>query len=316
MARYDLAVERVELLGHWNNTTFAVWGRREGRAGRFMLRVSRPAFQTRPELESECALLDHMRRSGGLVPEPLAAADGPRVVSATASGVPQARDCTLFGWLPGRFLYKGFKAAHAERAGVFLAWLHGVAAAFSPPLDFGRKRWDAAAFFGAAAGIDAAGVRPFLRRGDRELLARLQRRLRRLEERWAQDPVCWGLIHGDPHPGNLLFGAKGAVGAIDFDECGWGFYAYDLAVCLAELRGRPDRPSLERALLAGYSRRHPLPDSMRAALPTLVAARLWGMAVWTAGVADHPGNRASAPRLVRATLDELPRWLDGAGRAE
>ncbi len=44
-------------------------------------------------------------------------------------------------------------------------------------------------------------------------------------------PDTFGLIHADLHQENYLFHG-GMARAIDFDDCGWGFYLYDLAVTL------------------------------------------------------------------------------------
>jgi Ser/Thr protein kinase RdoA (MazF antagonist) len=311
LEQYDLKVERVTLAGHWNNTTFQVRAiSPDGRRRRCLLRLSRPLFQDRRALEAEFALLDHLRRHlGPVVPHPLASRSGALVVQAGAPSIAQQRDCSLFDWLEGRFIRHHLRPVHLTATGAFLARLHQCLADFKKPPNFARKRWDRAAFFGAAKGIDADGVQRFIGRDDIKLLTQLRQRLQDIEQRWNNDPQFFGLIHADPHHGNLLF-AGGQLKAIDFDECGWGYFAYDLAVILAELRRHPDWEALRCALLDGYRRQRPLDTAEEKALPALVAARLWGMAVWTAGVSDHPGNRALAPGLVRNTLAELPRWLN------
>jgi len=50
----------------------------------------------------------------------------------------------------------------------------------------------------------------------------------------AEETGAFGLIHGDLHHENFLF-HRGEARAIDFDDCGWGFHLYDLAVTLSEL---------------------------------------------------------------------------------
>jgi hypothetical protein len=54
----------------------------------------------------------------------------------------------------------------------------------------------------------------------------------------AAEPGAAGLIHGDLHQANYLCDGWD-VRAIDFDDCGWGFRLYDVAVTLSELAGRP-----------------------------------------------------------------------------
>src|SRR4029450_890805 len=64
----------------------------------------------------------------------------------------------------------------------------------------------------------------------------------------ANDGGVHGLIHGDLHHKNVLF-HRGEARAIDFDDCGWGFHLYDLAVTLSELEDRPRYGELRDALL-------------------------------------------------------------------
>ena len=45
----------------------------------------------------------------------------------------------------------------------------------------------------------------------------------------------------------------------DFDSCGFGHYAYDLAVTVKELDRLPRREELTAALLDGYRSVHPAP---------------------------------------------------------
>ena len=67
-----------------------------------------------------------------------------------------------------------------------------------------------------------------------------------------------GLIHGDLHQENYLF-ERGTARAIDFDDCGWGFFLYDVAVTLSEIEGRPRYAELRDALLDEYAGRRSLP---------------------------------------------------------
>ena len=69
-----------------------------------------------------------------------------------------------------------------------------------------------------------------------------------------------GLIHADLHYENFLF-HDGVARAIDFDDCGWGFYLYDVAVTLWELeedasttRGYATRSLLSTGTTAGCHR--------------------------------------------------------------
>lgn len=301
LAQYGLAGAPLRPLKHWNNTTFAV----QAGPRRLVLRLNRPGFQEAAAIRSELQWLQALRAAGLRVSEPVPALDGQLVVRAGAPGVPEPRDCALFAWLPGRFLDRRLGVAQVEAVGRFAAQLH--AAAFTPPPGFGRKTWDLATLLGGDPGIDREAIRALLKPGEGRVIAAVCASLEKAFTDLGRGPQTWGLIHADLHPGNLLF-AGGEVGAIDFDDCGWGVYLYDLAVALAELRPHPEYPRLRPALLRGYRQGRDLPAALEDHLDTFIAGRLLGLAIWTAGVADHPQNRARAPQVVAATLAQLQHF--------
>jgi Ser/Thr protein kinase RdoA (MazF antagonist) len=104
----------------------------------------------------------------------------------------------------------------------------------------------------------------------------------------------FGLVHGDLHFFNVLFGG-GEARAIDFDDAGWGHYVGDLAAPLEALEGRPDYPALRAALLAGYRSVRPLPAAQEAHLPAFLAVRRLVLLGWLLDNRAHPGFRAWAP---------------------
>jgi Ser/Thr protein kinase RdoA (MazF antagonist) len=302
LAEYGLAGARLRPLAHWNNATFAVqFGTR-----RLVLRLNRPGFQDRTAIRSELQWLRALAAAGLRVPEPVSAPDGRLVVRAGAAGVPEPRDCALFAWLPGRFLDRSLGAAHLEAVGRFAAQLHSTP--FAPPPGFARKRWDLRTLMGGDPGIDQEAIKSYLRPGEGRVIAAVRARLEKTFGELGEGKEAWGLIHADLHPGNLLF-RGGAVGAIDFDDCGWGCCLYDLAVILSGLRGRPRFPELRGALLRGYCQVRGLPAAHERHLETFMAGRLLGLAIWMAGVPDHPENRRRAPGVVAATLEQLRAFV-------
>lgn len=82
----------------------------------------------------------------------------------------------------------------------------------------------------------------------------------------------YGIIHGDLHPGNMHFQGN-QVTLFDFDHCGYGWRAYDLAPF-------SDAPStLQKAFLQGYESLRPLSEDERECLPVFAKLRM----LWDAG---------------------------------
>ena len=122
-------------------------------------------------------------------------------------------------------------------------------------------------------------------------------------------PEVVGLIHADLHLDNALF-VREEVGLIDFDDCGFGYRLYDIAVALWELRGRDDYESFRAALVAGYTEHRPLPPDQLAHLDAFIAAREVAFALWFAGTAEvNPAFRDQLEGELAGTADSLDMLL-------
>jgi Ser/Thr protein kinase RdoA (MazF antagonist) len=100
-------------------------------------------------------------------------------------------------------------------------------------------------------------------------------------------PDVFGLIHADLHQENYLF-HQGRVRAIDFDDCGWGHFVYDLAVTLGELQHLPDSDALRAGLLRGYRAVRPLPPEHERYVEVFAGLRVLKLTLWFLEQRGHP----------------------------
>ena len=163
-----------------------------------------------------------------------------------------------------------------------------------------RIRWDWETFFGDTmvyGGINAADVWNLLPGDLRRRFDRVASRMKRVMTQLGDGPGKVGLIHADLHLGNALF-CRDDVMVIDFDDCGFGYWLYDIAVSLWELRHRNDYEQLRAALLEGYAQQRPPPSGDLAYLDDFIAARDVAFGLW------FTGNGQVNPAF-RADLDEV-----------
>jgi Ser/Thr protein kinase RdoA (MazF antagonist) len=305
LAAYDIGEARLTPLAHADNTTFRV-DTADGQ--RYVLRIHRSTRKTPEVVRSELLWLKALEQEADLaVPVPVATRAGDLLTISSAPAVPEPRMCVLLRWLPGQFVDKTLTPSHLERVGVFMARLQDSAARFKPPDGFVRGRLDN--LYGKPRAIGEAVARRSAENPDDEADAlrlvaevcpaedvryveRFLGRLRAVQRTIGLGPDMFGLIHGDLHQENYLF-HRGQVRAIDFDDCGYGHYLYDLAVTLVNVRFRPTTPQLRAALLAGYRSIRPLSAEHEQYLDIFMALRDLQIMIWAIEMRDHPAFRAT-----------------------
>ncbi len=118
---------------------------------------------------------------------------------------------------------------------------------------------------------------------------------------YASTPIQ--IIHGDLHGWNLMW-HEGELSIFDFDDCGFGIPAQDLAIALYYL----DTPEQEAALLQGYESISQLPTYSKGQMSSLLLQRrllLLNYLYETKNV-EH---KAMRPAYREKTMDRVARFL-------
>jgi Ser/Thr protein kinase RdoA (MazF antagonist) len=294
-----------------------------------MLRIHYPR-KTGEAVRSEMMWLAALRRETELVvPEPIPTRDGNLLTVTGVTEIPEPRICALFRWIDGRFLDLKLTPSHLERVGAFMASLQLHGAHFRPPDSFVRGRLDnltEKARHAAGHGTSEA----FLRRQidhpademdairlvteicspeDGARVAMLIRTLRDVQRAVGQKPETFGLIHGDLHQGNYFF-HQGQVRAIDFDDCGYGYYLYDIAVTLSEVNWRDNTPELRKSFLKGYRSIRNLSSEHEGYLDTFITFRDLQLIIWKIEMRNHPAFRQGWSSSVKEMLQDAKNFVE------
>lgn len=190
-----------------------------------------------------------------------------------------SRQMVLFTYAPGREAY--LEEGYAVRYGRSVAEIHNATDDFHSI--YQRFCLD----LGFLLDRPLAHIQPLLthRPADWQYLLNLAARMRQRIEALASAGLEWGFCHGDTLGSNAFLDGDTII-HFDFDDCGFGWRAYDLATYLWICIRTASETGLPwwDAFLQGYRERRPIVDLDLAAVPLFVALReFWVVGQQTRG---------------------------------
>ncbi len=307
VAKHHLTPATIAPIAFVNNATFQVVSAAQQR---YALRIYRPHQSSASAIRSELRWLEALGAETALhVPHPVTPPSDDALDALLRVKLPESSDAlygVLFDWLEGENIPTAqHTPALAEQIGAAIGQLHAHSRTFSYTANYPRRKLTADQFVDWRL-IEHNTPDLFLPAQQR-ILAEVAAQVKAVFETFS--PTDYGLIHTDIIAKNIVVHAD-TISLIDFESCGWGYYAYDLAPLLLDYRSEPHYPALREALLAGYRQIQPL-DLGDAGIDVLIAARHTLSCLWLAQHLDNPELQAQAPALVAQRLDEVEQLLRG-----
>jgi Ser/Thr protein kinase RdoA (MazF antagonist) len=297
----------LTLLNVSENATYAVDDPATG--VRTVLRVHRRGYHDRGRIESELAWLDALRTEAGIrTPRVVADRAGRRLLDLHEPGHPEPRHAVMFEWLPGTEPPGEHLVGSFEELGEITARMHAHVLSWRPPAGFDRFAWDYDGAFGETARWgrwqDGIAVGP----AERAVLDRLDATLRQRLAGFGAGADRYGLIHADLRLANLLVDGERTY-VIDFDDCGTGWFMYDLGAALSFIEDDPRVPALVDSWLHGYRRARPLPAADEAEIPTFVLMRRLLLVAWIGSHAGTDLARSMGAEFTRGSCALAEQYL-------
>ncbi len=306
----------VELVKYRENAVFSVTS---GEGARYALRVHRPGYRSDAQIRSEMQWMAALADVGVRTPEVVPTRSGDVLTRSRAEGVPEARQCDLFSWIDGAQLGRledgvegdARKVADAYRTlGRLAATVHEHGASWPRPGGFARPDWDADALVGDQPVYGRFEELACLEPAQETVLVRARERVRERLAAFGRASDRWGLLHGDFLPENVLVGA-GAPRLIDFDDCGDGWYVFELATGLFPLVVQGKVAFVCGAYVEGYRSLRELPDAQLELLPDMLMARALSYLGWPVGRPEMEEAQQMAPLLAAVVTGLATRYLAG-----
>jgi Ser/Thr protein kinase RdoA (MazF antagonist) len=254
---------------------------------RYLLRVLSTNYWE--AVQGEMTWLAALSHEAGLpVPQPVPTLEGELLTRITTPGMPKGRIVSLMRWVDGRRITTDLRPRHFRAWGQMVARLHAFAAGWHPPEGFERFIWDWEGLLGG-----------------RDFDCSVSQEARVVMEGLGKGPDAYGMIHGDLYPENVLFKDGQAV-AIDFEDCGFGHWLWDIALPLCLQPWTEEWTWQRDAFLEGYTRVCMLPESQLQHLELFMAAQYATLVLWaSAFIRGDPARQAEH----EAWRDENGIWL-------
>ena len=313
LRNWDILPQKMRWLGRGSNVVF----RLTAANAEYVLRLHPPGKADAARLRFELEWLTSIRRDTNLLaPYPVVAlVDGREKLSIELrhDSLPRSSvvHAALFEYIEGESkIACDLSADDVYRIGEYLGALHSQAQ-FKSPEDFDGHRLDWAGLFGDDSPYASPSESAMERADPGGILDQVAQQLRAPLSKLASKRGAMGLIHADLLAKNILFRAE-SIAALDFEYCGWGFYLYDLAPLLWQLKGEraADYHMLEDAMWRGYTSVRRVDEGDRALLENFIAARQIASVRWLLSNMDNPTVRAAAPALIAGRCEELKVFLE------
>jgi Ser/Thr protein kinase RdoA (MazF antagonist) len=279
----------------------------ESLTAQYVLRVSHAHWRTQSEVEFELELLNFLKHCDVPVAAPLRTKEGQLLVEICA---PEgSRYATLFAYAPGRIPVGDLNLEQSHRLGQAVAQIHQVGAEFGS--DSHRQPLSLEYLLDQSFG----GIEPYLRFRPEDI-AYLRGVIDQLKDKLAALPKelpYWTICWGDPHSGNVHFTADNQLTLFDFDQCGYGWRAFELAKFLqVSLRAGMAR-KIRDAFFEGYQTVQTFTqDEINALQSFTQTAHIWNWCISLEASKVHSCSRLDEQflinRLQQLKMLQTPEW--------
>ena len=298
-------VSEPHLIMHRENAVFRV----QTTQGPAALRIHRVGYRQKSEVVSELEWMAHLAVNGLELPAPIANCDG-LLISEIEDENRIAHVVDLLTWVKGTPLGRSnvpLAFSEPELQNIFqdvgrnLAWLHTLSDTWKRPATFQRHHLNKDGFLGEKPAWGKFWEATVLSINEKKLMKSVAQRAGEKLDTLSKAGADYGLIHADLVRENI-FVHEGKTSFIDFDDAGFGFRMFDLAVALVKNREEPHYETIKAALFEGYKSQRAITSADQNSLNLFLALRDFAYLGWADA---RRGEPSMAPRIEKIKQDTL-----------
>lgn len=284
LEQWDVSARKIVQISRTENVVFRVDGA-DGK--RYALRIHRAGYHTLGELESEPHWTAALGEAKIGAPLAVLTAAGNHYAEVSIPQTDETRHVGLIGWFEGKTIEEIVEAdGNADnqavwyaKLGALMARMHNQASSWSAPDGFVRHSLDMDGFVGENPFWGRFWEIPELSDDQQALMGKARGWIEDRLKDYPKGPDNFSMIHADLRTANVMV-HEDHLNVIDFDDAGFGWHLYDIAVALFDASLGEDFENLKNALVEGYRSERPLSDEQVADLSLFLIIRTLATLGW------------------------------------
>lgn len=297
LANYGIHKATVECINFEFNATFSV----ETQSGvKYALRININSTRTVENMRAEVEWARHLNRASGInTPTPIANLKDDYIVQGLHPESGQMLVGVMYSWLDGEEIGDEPTMEQLHEVGRAIALFHKESTDFALSAESSLPTFDD---FLWGTEDYLFSDKSILSDIDRALIKEARDHIMAFTDEFYENSVVH-IIHADFHGWNLMWN-EGQLSVFDFDDCGFGIEAQDLAVALYYL----DTPEQDAALLDGYMSIKPLPEYSALAMKALILQRRLFLLNYLCETKNQE-HKEMLPAYLKKSLERVSEFL-------
>lgn len=244
----------------------------QSRDGRFIFRIYINDWRPPEQVQFELELLDFAGANGAPVASLLRTKNNTKSISIDS---PEGRrEAALFHFAEGTAPESDLSATQSGLLGKAIANIHRTTDSFSTSCT--RTVLDTAYLLDESI----TAIKPFVGAAALSYLQSLQEKIHRTMPPLAKTREIYGICIGDINATNFHISPDNRITVFDFDQCGYGYRAFDIGKFFSSIQTLTHKRELSTAFLNGYQQVRLLSGDEIRAIPLFeIISVIWVMAI-------------------------------------
>lgn len=304
---------QISHLKYSENFTYLISSEEEH--SKYVLRVNRPGYHSLEELNSEISWMYELKKDTDIhMAEVLPGKNGERIQKLDMQDPENPYyTCSLFSFVEGesiRDIEYTRLLQYQKVIGSICAKMHLHVLNSEKVRSLPRFSWSEKDLVGKDAIVGDWEISDQITEEQRAVLKQaVEIALKRLEE-YGKSSDRYGLIHSDLNINNILVDGD-VVNVLDFDDCGYGWFLYDLATSVLEYDDTLEE--MIAAWVEGYEQIRTLSEADKDEIDTFVVLRKIVRIGWIYSHIDNDTVKRVTPKYYEETTKLASKYIEKYG---